>query len=466
MRRVRFLAVTALVLAACSPSPDAGESTTTTAETVTTSSVVASTTSTPSTTTPAVEVNYSVCDYDAPWPSAPDDWYRDTPVYVGNNSPTDEVRRFVSSIPGFVDVWIDRDHLGWVSAGFVGADVEAIQVKLEEEFPEGGVVAVELAYTASELEEMAAEIHSQLPEGMYALNTHEIWGRIEVFVGLLTPENVALVEEIGGDYPYCIEGLDPVQFDQSPQADRGDGWVFLGVSDTYIGDVPAAYTDQTAFESAWDDLEVGEPAPSVDFNESLAVFFQIGYSGSCPDTRFRGVILEGDRLMPDVAHVTIAQMCTSDYNSRVYAVGLDRDSLPAPPFYLVEWPHSSAGLMIDVDLRDPSAVLDGSNSRIVPLDRPRTATDMPLYMETGGFPWEFIVPDDCDLTYLGEVNGIGWHLAEDSAIPASWANLAVDDVIDLQIQLFEGPDPIAVVSGGGDEATYVPGDTLTPACQP
>ena len=64
-------------------------------------------------------------DIDTPY--APEDWYADTPIYVGNEMPIDEVRVFAQTLDGFRDIWIDRAHNGWIGVGFDDADVEAHQ---------------------------------------------------------------------------------------------------------------------------------------------------------------------------------------------------------------------------------------------------------------------------------------------------------------------------------------------------
>src|SRR3546814_4631415 len=46
--------------------------------------------------------------------SAPEDWYRDEPVYGGNSMPVEEVRAWAVDQPGFEGIWIDRAHNGWV----------------------------------------------------------------------------------------------------------------------------------------------------------------------------------------------------------------------------------------------------------------------------------------------------------------------------------------------------------------
>ncbi len=60
--------------------------------------------------------------------------YRDSPVYVGNDQPLDEVVRWARQQPGYEGVWIDRENLGWLTLAF-SQDADARQVDLEERFP-------------------------------------------------------------------------------------------------------------------------------------------------------------------------------------------------------------------------------------------------------------------------------------------------------------------------------------------
>ena len=92
---------------------------------------------------------------DVPPLSAPAAAYRDTPIYVGNEMPVDDVREWAVGQPGYEDIWIDRDHNGWVAVAF-SRDAAARQADLEREFPGVGVVAVPVDWTNAELEAIQA----------------------------------------------------------------------------------------------------------------------------------------------------------------------------------------------------------------------------------------------------------------------------------------------------------------------
>lgn len=47
------------------------------------------------------------------------------------------IRAWAAGKPGFEEIWIDREHLGWVTVAF-SVDAEARQAELEETFPDVG----------------------------------------------------------------------------------------------------------------------------------------------------------------------------------------------------------------------------------------------------------------------------------------------------------------------------------------
>lgn len=63
----------------------------------------------------------------------------------------EDIRSFARQLDGYTDIWIDRPHNGWVTVGFVDADVEGYQRRLAAEFPDAGVVAVTMPFSTEEL---------------------------------------------------------------------------------------------------------------------------------------------------------------------------------------------------------------------------------------------------------------------------------------------------------------------------
>ena len=187
-------------------------------------------------------------------PTAPEDWYADSPVYVGDEMPIEEVRRFAAGFVGYQNIWIDPRHNGWISVGFVDGDVAAYQTALEEEFPGVGVVAVELPYSHAQLDVIQGRIRAALPRDMNA-SMSEVRGVVAVWVGRLTPERIAIVDEIAGDDPVCLEGLDPVATPEAgPQQADGEGWVYLAVLDSMVAQRPTIAADTDSFGQLWEEF--------------------------------------------------------------------------------------------------------------------------------------------------------------------------------------------------------------------
>lgn len=90
-------------------------------------------------------------------PSADPTYYRDEPVYVGDEMPIDEVRAWAEDQPGYAEIWIDRAHNGWVTVGF-NEGAAARQADLVEAFPAVGVVAIDVAFGQAELDQLASEV--------------------------------------------------------------------------------------------------------------------------------------------------------------------------------------------------------------------------------------------------------------------------------------------------------------------
>lgn len=114
---------------------------------------------------------------------APDDWYRDEPVYGHDvNEFNQIVREYASTLDGFERQWNNPERNRWIHVGFVGVDVAQRQRELEAKFPGVGVVAVELDHSDDELAALAVEVEDLLPEGMAVVAIREKAGTIDVWV--------------------------------------------------------------------------------------------------------------------------------------------------------------------------------------------------------------------------------------------------------------------------------------------
>ena len=403
-------------------------------------------------------------DIDTPY--APEDWYADTPIYVGNEMPIDDVRAFAQTLDGFRDVWIDRAHHGWIGVGFHDADVEAHQALLEAEFPGVGVVAVDMPYTAAELEEHSQDLQGRLPEGMETAGIYEVQGFVEIWVGRLTPENIAAVTKVVGDAPACLSGQDPATTPaDGPQLEGGDGWSYLAEADTMPDtELPGILADLATLSAMWRRLGIpGEPT-GVDFEKQVVLSLVIGHSGSCPRTRLDDVVVDGTRVYAMIPTITDEMGCTSDWVPRTYLVAVDRDRLPAPPFQLTAEEGYGARVEVATDLRVPGSV--PAQGDVVPAEagQVREVTPMPHFIEPEFSSPPLIIDPACGVDYLGELNRVHWHRAEGSGMPEEWEAAIVDGLLDLELMMTPGPEPTLTALAGGVEVVYLPGPEATRAC--
>ena len=325
-------------------------------------------TSAPSTTTAppdGVAVLAPIC---VPGPDgyrrAPDEWYLDEPARGFEVSDLRAVRQYASTLDGFEQEWTNPGSNTWIHVGFVGVDVVQRQRELEEQFPDIGVVAVELDHSADELDALAAEVEDLLPEGMAVAYTHVKSGTIDVWVGKVTEEDRRALALLIDDYPLCAAGLvGDLIGEAGPQQTSGDGWRLLAQAEWGVGRQPRVVTTDTQLEDLWTHLMLIDPLPVVDWQRDIVVAFEIGFGSSCPNTRFEGVAKEGKQIRAIIIDPTLLEpgsthpACTSDYNARTYVVTVARDLLPAPPFTIRSMYGQTLDVPADVDLREPGAKL-------------------------------------------------------------------------------------------------------------
>ncbi|MGH8914042.1 MAG: hypothetical protein ACRDZM_05930 [Acidimicrobiia bacterium] len=414
-----------------------------------------------SSTTPPGSSDILLCD-ETGYPTAPDDWYRDTPIYVGNEMPVEEVQAYAGDLAGYENIWIDRDHHGWVTVGFVGGDVVTYQEMLESEFPGVGVVAVEMVHTSAELNQISSQLEGRLPEGMEVWGTYEARGVVEVFVGLLTPDRIAAAREAIGEDPACLTGQDPATTPlPGPQPEGGDGWDYLGETDFTFAEHPLVITEQAALVEMWEQTELAAGPPDIDFTVQIVVTSFVVHSGSCPVTRLDDVAFETDLIRAQIVHISDGRGCTDDGVPRTYFIALDRDRLPAPPFRIAGEGRQEA--MVTVDLRDPGSVATPDDLTPFSPERPRVA-EVPGYVEPG-FPWPATFDLSCGTAHLGVINGVGWHRPDGrDDLPPEWVEATVDGLLDVELVMTEGPEPTLTVTAGGVNVSYLPGDEPETPC--
>ena len=445
-QRAALVAGMLLILSACGQPPSSGQSPPTTLH--------------PLSTIAAVPEAIDCQDIEVP--HAPEDWYADTPIYVGNEMPSEEVRAFASGIEGFREVWIDRDRNGWIGVGFDGGDIHAHQEALEAAFPGVGVVAVEMPYSYEELQAISFDIAAQLPDGMSIGSIYEVQGYVEVFVGRLTEENIALASEAIADLPACITGNDPATTPAvGPQPAGGNGWLYLGEADAMLDiEMPQIIAEQAALNSIWGRLGIRDPAPEVDFDDQVTLVLVIGHSSSCPETRLDDVVVEGSLVYAVIPTITEEMACTADWVPRTYLVAVDRDRFPAPPFQISAEKDYGARVEVTADLRVPGLVPDEGQVAPTEIEQVREPTSRPFWVEPD-FPQSAIVDVDCDVDYMGEISGVHWHRVEGTGMPEEWKAAAIEGLIDLELMMTPGPEPTLTASAGGVEILYLPGAEAT-----
>jgi hypothetical protein len=449
-RSIPVLIVLAMLSVACGVAPQGGADPISTTE-------APSPTMTPSTSAEPGSMILPRC-YESALPAADPSLYRDTPKYVGNEMPVDAVREWASQYPDFVDVWIDRDHNGWVAAGFTG-DVSERQAELEEMFPGDGVVAIHLEWTEADLADLERRISTELGgvTELRGTSVDPLRGYVNVAIPVLDDESLAAIADRFPNERICVEGLEPenvVPPGQQPEA--GEGWRLLYEEDE-VGEIYRAGL-------AWD-LEslavlladipgLADIDLDADFENEIVIWFGAVHGSSCPNIRLDDVVVDGDTLHAVIVNTDNALACTDDAIPHTYLVGVERSRLPAPPFYLsLDGEPIGDRLQVDADLRDAGS---GATGQVGAAPVEPEPDGSGLIIETG-FPWEYTVDLSCGFEAIGEINW--YHWVTEKAIPDAWleASAGVEDVV-VEVLLIEGPEPSLEVTFEGETVVYQPTD--------
>lgn len=433
----------------------------------TTAPAPSSTLATPTTTSlPVDDALFPMCD-SVPRVSAPADWYRDTPVYVVNEQPREPVLAWAETKPDFEQLWIDRDHLGWLTVGFSGP-VEDYQRELEELFPEIGVVAVTVPYTQAELDALRARVRPLLEGNLdsWGMGGSVHKGVVTVSLGVLLPERLALLAPLAGE-PICVEGAPAdTAVTPGPQPTEGEGWRLLADELTGPNYRTGVATNEAQYETLWRSVGLTTDRPVVDFETEIVIWFGAVYGSSCP-IRLDDVRVDREAALVHAHTVRPGNeaRCTSDANSHAYVVALERDHLPEGPFMVqLRASDPPQGVpeertLVAVDLSAP-----GSEAAIdeIGFDPSLVGRGPGSLAETYPFPGEPVV---WDLTlvcpgYVGDVWDFSWT-NDDTAWPDEWLAEAVGGQLTVEIVLEVDP-PVLTVTAAGVSREYVPvalGDT-------
>jgi hypothetical protein len=405
--------------------------------------------------------------------SAPAELYRDSPIYVGNEMPAQEIQAWAEDKPGFEEIWIDRDHGGWVTVAF-STDAAARQAELADAFPGVGVVAVEVGWTMRELEDLQQRVGEELgPLLEVSTGISVQQGVVNIGVGVLDPKRLAEIEARFGEERICVEGTPPEQAPaDGPQPLSGDGWRLLadeqGVGEAYRTGIAS---DEDSYRDLWESVGLATDRPPVDFESEVVIWFGAVYGSSCPEIRLDDVLtdLELALVHADIVLIGGARFCTADANPRAYVVALERSKLPGAPFAIqlnAEDPPPGAPeerTIVEADLSVPGAVARPDQVHGDP------SLPLPNILGSGaiietGYPATYGFSTHCGIAWLGEINSVRWR-TDAADIPAAWTS-AVDDAgfLVVEVLLETDPEPMLTATANGHSVTYVPTLDEQPDC--
>ncbi|GBE23571.1 hypothetical protein BMS3Bbin01_02956 [bacterium BMS3Bbin01] len=411
--------------------------------------------------------------------SAPASWYRDSPIYVANEMPLEAVRAWAETKPGFEAIWIDREHLGWITVAF-SAGVEARQRELQRAFPDVGAVVVPVGWTMAGLESLQRRVIDELGPlfPSFSSGIYPTEGVVGIGVGVLTQERIDAIDERFAGERVCISGIDPATAPVAgPQPSGGEGWRLLadeeGAGEAYRTGIA---TDARSYVRLWDQVALSGGAPTVDFTTEVVIWFGAVFGSSCPNIRLDDVVVDRDRALvyAKIVLVDPPAACTADANPHAYLVSVDRSMLPVGRFAIqldADGPPPGAPeerTIVDADLSQPGAV--AGDDQVGP-DR---NLPEPFILESGGIiepaiETPYRLDTRCGVAWLGRLNDVSWHTdspeAADGAIPEAWQD-TVDDTgfIDVSVVLRIVPEPAITARMNGYGVTYTPTAKTAPIC--
>jgi hypothetical protein len=437
---------------------------------------IASETSMPSATAPTEAVD-QLGDGDLPFGlarcgafeviSADASFYRDEPVYVGNEMPIDDVRAWAVDQPGYEDIWIDRNHRGWIAVGFL-SDAAERQVDLEAEFPGVGVVAVQLEHGQDELDELQREVFAVMQaNGMDSSGGVSVpTGQVSVYVGVLDEATLEPLAEFAGR-PVCVDGVDPADaVIDGPQATSGDGWRLLAVERTGDSYRTGVATTEDQYASLWAQSGVTAARPLVDFDDDIVIWFGAVYGSGC-EIRMDDVIIDLDRAIVHGEFVIPGNpvSCNDDANPEAYLVAVDRARLPQGPFAIqlvaadppAGVPEERTLVAVDLSAAGSTATDDQIGTDPALID----AVDDGYVVGAGGivepgYPANYRLDLDCNIDVIGPINGIVWS-ADTTGISAApnpaWTDASdADGTVLVEILLTESPPGLTLTANGHTES--------------
>lgn len=407
----------------------------------------------------------------------PEAAFRDTPIYVGNDMPEDEIGEWARTKPDFQALWIDRDRAGWVVVAF-SKDVAARQAELAEAFPGVGAVAIGVDWTMADLERLQQRVVDALQPrfGSFASGIDLMRGRVTIGLGVLSPDRVEAVEMLFGGERVCVQGLDPSQaIREGPQPTSGAGWRLLATEKAGEPYRTGIAADQEAYEDLWSGVGLTAAPPTVDFETEVVIWLGAVYGSSCPDIRLDAVVSDVDRKLVHGSIVLPSTFvsCSADANPRAFVVAFERAKLPPPPFGIqlnAQDPPEGAPeerTIVEADLRVP-----GSNPQPDEVHGDRSLPG-PYAVEPGsiietGFENPFRLDVRCGVEWLGPLNDYWWRAdlanGTDASVPTAWEPLVADGSVIVMVLIETEPKPMLTATAGGTSVSYRPVRSAPPTC--
>lgn len=293
------------------------------------------TTGPPPTATTRVASTIPDCgDRNGDWLMAAEDAYGSEPMLGDSDN---DVAAWAEQFDDFAAVWGHLDRPGRLTVGFTGDDLPARQAAVREAFPGRDVAAVTVAFTDADAEALGARVRDRFPVLVASAGggAHMARVAIDLAVRPLLERSVDdVVAEVAAAFPgepLCVHV--PTDLPTAgPQPDGGDGWRLLaatkGAGEIYQTGIA---TGPSSWADLWSSTMGDAPAPEVDFETEVAIWFGDAHSGSCDHVRLDDVVVNGDVVHIDRV-VLDGPICTADANPLAWFVAVDRDLLPDAPF--------------------------------------------------------------------------------------------------------------------------------------
>ena len=390
--------------------------------------------------------------------------YRDEPRYGNAVDLIDQVRVWASGQAGFQDLWLDRDHHGWVHVGFHGADVDiaGLQHQVAQEFPGEGVVVVALPYTLAELQDLSDRVMPALAavgaEPTVGVGLDVPRGLVSLSGVPVSAEAEAALRQFAGQ-PLCVDTVDASAIvPEGEQPTGGAGWRLLGqeegAGEAYRTGVA---TTDAQLAGLWQESGLGGLMPEVDWEAEIAVWFGAVYGSSCP-VRLDGIVVDGTTLHGEIVVPGSGpdRACNGDANPHAFVVAVDRTLLPAGPFVVqlgADDPPPGAPAertVVDVDLSAPGSLATDAQLHLDPAAGPQPGPlieDGYDQMPDQGARYVWTPRPQCSGVVIGPIDGTLWRLADGEA---EWTET---DGQELGIYPIDGE--VIVVSSPGMEYAFV-----------